>query len=166
MEEVLSSQREIKKCAEKYNKYKNFIYLARGINIATAQEGALKLKEISYINANSYVAGELKHGPIALLDSNMPILAIFSQNSKTYEKMLSNCEEAKARQAHLIALTNSSIENRKGFFDDMIIVPELSELLSPLLFALPIQLFAYYFADSLNLDVDQPRNLAKSVTVE
>lgn len=166
MEEVLSLQREIKKCAEKYNKYKNFIYLARGINIATAQEGALKLKEISYINANSYVAGELKHGPIALLDSNMPILAILSQNSKTYEKMLSNCEEAKARQAHLIALTNSSIENRKGLFDDIIIVPELSELLSPLLFALPIQLFAYYFADSLNLDVDQPRNLAKSVTVE
>lgn len=166
MEEVLSLQREIKKCAEKYNKYKNFIYLARGINIATAQEGALKLKEISYINANSYIAGELKHGPIALLDSNMPILAIFSQNSKTYEKMLSNCEEAKARQAHLIALTNSSIENRNGLFDDMIIVPELSELLSPLLFALPIQLFAYYFADSLNLDVDQPRNLAKSVTVE
>lgn len=166
MEEVLSLQREIKKCAEKYNKYKNFIYLARGINIATAQEGALKLKEISYINANSYVAGELKHGPIALLDSNMPILAILSQNSKTYEKMLSNCEEAKARQAHLIALTNSSIENKNGLFDDIIIVPELPELLSPLLFALPIQLFAYYFADSLNLDVDQPRNLAKSVTVE
>lgn len=166
MEEVLSLQREIKKCAEKYNKYKNFIYLARGINIATAQEGALKLKEISYINANSYVAGELKHGPIALLDSNMPILAILSQNSKTYEKMLSNCEEAKARQAHLIALTNSSIENKNGLFDDIIVAPELSELLSPLLFALPIQLFAYYFADSLNLDVDQPRNLAKSVTVE
>ncbi len=166
MEEVLSLQREIKKCAEKYNKYKNFIYLARGINIATAQEGALKLKEISYINANSYVAGELKHGPIALLDSNMPILALLSQNSKTYEKMLSNCEEAKARQAHLIALTNSSIENKNGLFDDIIVAPELSELLSPLLFALPIQLFAYYFADSLNLDVDQPRNLAKSVTVE
>ena len=165
IEEVIYSSTTIKKCAEKYNGYKNFFYLARGINIATAQEGALKLKEISYINANSYAAGELKHGPIALLDNNMPILALLPQHSKTFEKMLSNCEEARARHAHLIAMTNSEI-NKKELFDDTINVPEISEFLSPLLFSVPLQLFAYYFADSLNLDIDQPRNLAKSVTVE
>lgn len=165
MEEVLSSSEEIKKCAEKYNIYKNFFYLARGINIATAKEGALKLKEISYINANSYAAGELKHGPIALLDNNMPILALLPKNSRTFEKMLSNCEEAKARQAKLIAVTNTQI-NKKELFDDIITIPNISEFLSPLLFSIPLQLFAYHFADALGLDIDQPRNLAKSVTVE
>lgn len=165
MEEIISSCEKIKKCAEKYNNYKNFFYLARGINIATAREGALKLKEISYINANSYAAGELKHGPIALLDNSMPVLAILPNDCKIFEKMLSNCEEAKARHAHLIAMTNAPI-NKKELFDDIINIPEISEFLSPLLFSIPLQLFAYYIADSLNLDVDQPRNLAKSVTVE
>lgn len=165
MERVLAHKEEIQKCAKNYANHKDFIYIARGINFPTALEGALKLKEISYINATGYPAGELKHGPIAMLDETMPVLAIL-MHGKVYEKILSNAEEAKARNAKLIALTNSTDEKLDELFDFIIRVPETSEILSPVVSMVPLQLLAYYIAEFLGKDVDQPRNLAKSVTVE
>ena len=155
----------MKVIARKYANAKNFIYIARGINFPTALEGALKLKEISYINATGYTAGELKHGPIAMLDETLPVLSIMMKG-KVYDKILSNSEEAKARNAKMIALTNSSEEKLKDLFDDIITIPETDEYLSPILAIIPLQLIAYYIAEFLGKDVDQPRNLAKSVTVE
>lgn len=166
MEQILSSDENIKECAAKYFSYKSFVYMARGINLASAYEGALKLKEISYINACGYAAGELKHGPIALLDENMPVLAILAPGTQTYEKVISNCEEAKARHARLIAVTTEEDTCHEGLFDDKIMVPAVSEFLSPILLNIPLQLLAYYMADMLGREIDQPRNLAKSVTVE
>jgi len=166
MEETLSNIEQYKQLADKYKNYKSFIYIARGINLATAEEGALKLKEISYINASGYAAGELKHGPIALLDENMPVLAILPQNSAVFSKVLSNCEEAKARHAQIIGVTTSKKDLPQGVFDDVVEIPETLEVLTPLTYALPMQLIAYYIASGLNREVDQPRNLAKSVTVE
>ncbi len=165
MEEVLSNAGNIQQVAEELNKYKNLIYIARGANQASALEGALKLKEISYINANGYAAGELKHGPIALLDENMPVVAVLAPGI-TYAKMLSNCEEVKARNAKLIAVTAVRDKAAENLFEYILPVPETKEHLSPLLLNIPLQLLAYYMADSLGREVDQPRNLAKSVTVE
>lgn len=165
MERILAHKEDIQKCAKNYANHKDFIYIARGINFPTALEGALKLKEISYINATGYPAGELKHGPIAMLDETMPVLAIL-MHGKVYEKILSNAEEAKARNAKLIALTNSTDEKLDELFDFIIRVPEVSEILSPVISMVPLQLLAYYIAEFLGKDVDQPRNLAKSVTVE
>lgn len=165
VEMVLAHKEEIQKCAKIYSATKDFIYIARGINFPTALEGALKLKEISYINATGYPAGELKHGPIAMLDETMPVLSIL-MHGKVYEKILSNAEEAKARNARMIALTNSKDEKLNELFDFIIRVPEVNELLSPVLAMIPLQLMAYYIAEFLGKDVDQPRNLAKSVTVE
>lgn len=165
VEMVLAHKEEIQKCAKAYSTTKDFIYIARGINFPTALEGALKLKEISYINATGYPAGELKHGPIAMLDETMPVLSILMQG-KVYEKILSNAEEAKARNARMIALTDSKDEKLSELFDFIIRVPEVNELLSPVLAMVPLQLLAYYIAEFLGKDVDQPRNLAKSVTVE
>lgn len=165
VETILAHKEEIQKCAKAYSTTKDFIYIARGINFATALEGALKLKEISYINATGYPAGELKHGPIAMLDETMPVLSVLMQG-KVYEKILSNAEEAKARNARMIALTNSKDEKLKELFDHIITVPEVNELLSPVIAMIPLQLLAYYIAEFLGKDVDQPRNLAKSVTVE
>ena len=164
-EEILSQENQVKVIARKYANAKNFIYIARGINFPTALEGALKLKEISYINATGYTAGELKHGPIAMLDETLPVLSIMMKG-KVYDKILSNSEEAKARNAKMIALTNSSEEKLKDLFDDIITIPETDEYLSPILAIIPLQLIAYYIAEFLGKDVDQPRNLAKSVTVE
>ncbi|MCD8377607.1 MAG: glutamine--fructose-6-phosphate transaminase (isomerizing) [Candidatus Gastranaerophilales bacterium] len=164
-EEILSQENTVKLCARKYANAKNFVYIARGINNATALEGALKLKEISYINATGYPAGELKHGPIAMLDETLPVLSIMMKG-KVYDKILSNSEEAKARNARMIALTNSTDEKLKDLFDDIIRVPDTDEYLSPILAIIPLQLLAYYIAEFLGKDVDQPRNLAKSVTVE
>ncbi|MBD5398338.1 glutamine--fructose-6-phosphate transaminase (isomerizing) [bacterium] len=166
IEHILNNKSEIEGMAKSLSHYKDFIYIARGTNLATAQEGALKLKEISYINATAYPAGELKHGPIAMLDENMPVLAILIPNHITFDKMISNCEEAKARNAKLIALTSSNDERLEKLFDYIIRVPEVSEILSPLITYVPLQLLAYYIANYLGKDVDQPRNLAKSVTVE
>ena len=166
IETLLSDTKTIKECARKYSSFKNFIYIARGINLATAYEGALKLKEISYINATGYPAGELKHGPIAMLDETMPVLAILMPGSIVFEKIFSNCEEAKARNAKLIALTSEDTDAVRSLFDTVIIVPKVHELLSPILTCVPLQLLAYYIAEFLGKDVDQPRNLAKSVTVE
>lgn len=165
VEQILTNKSEIQKCAKKYATTRDFIYIARGINYPTALEGALKLKEISYINATGYPAGELKHGPIAMLDNTMPVLSILMKGS-VYEKLLSNSEEAKARDARMIALTNSTNPKLKDLFDDIITVPDVVELLSPLISIVPLQLLAYYIAEFLGKDVDQPRNLAKSVTVE
>ena len=166
IEEILSNTASIQECARKFSSFKNFIYIARGVNLATAYEGALKLKEISYINATGYAAGELKHGPIAMLDETMPVLSILMPGGITYEKILSNSEEAKARNAKLIALTSSMDANIDALFDVVLRVPHISEILSPIITCVPCQLLAYYIAEFLGKDVDQPRNLAKSVTVE
>ncbi len=165
IEQVLANTEDIQKCARKYSNTKDFIYVARGINFPTALEGALKLKEISYINATGYAAGELKHGPIAMLDDTMPVLSILMKGS-IYEKLLSNSEEAKARNARMIALTNSTEAKLDDLFETIIRVPDVQEYLSPIIAVIPLQLIAYYIAEFLGKDVDQPRNLAKSVTVE
>ena len=166
IEEILSNTSGIQECARKFSSYKNFIYIARGINLASAYEGALKLKEISSINATGYPAGELKHGPIAMLDETMPVLSILIPGGISYDKILSNSEEAKARNAKLIALTSSCDKNIDMLFDYVLRIPDISEILSPALTCVPLQLLAYYIAEFLGKDVDQPRNLAKSVTVE
>ncbi|MBQ6515650.1 glutamine--fructose-6-phosphate transaminase (isomerizing) [bacterium] len=165
IEMILAHKENIQACARMYSNSRNFIYIARGINYATALEGALKLKEISYINATGYPAGELKHGPIAMLDETLPVLSIL-MSGMVYDKILSNSEEAKARNAKMIALTDSDDENLKELFDFIIKVPKVQELVSPILSIVPLQLLAYYIAEFLGKDVDQPRNLAKSVTVE
>ena len=164
-DEILSHENVVKACARTYANAKNFVYIARGINFPTALEGALKLKEISYINATGYPAGELKPGPIAMLDETLPVLSIMMKG-KVYDKILSNSEEAKARDAKMIALTNSTDEKLDDLFDNIIRIPETDEYLSPILAIIPLQLLAYYIAEFLGKDVDQPRNLAKSVTVE
>ncbi|MBQ2871468.1 glutamine--fructose-6-phosphate transaminase (isomerizing) [bacterium] len=165
IDEILTNKEPIQKCARLFANTKDFIYIARGINLATAYEGALKLKEISYINATGYAAGELKHGPIAMLDESMPVLSIL-MDGKVYEKILSNSEEAKARNARLIALTSSQDKTLDDLFEVVLRIPKVNELLSPVLASVPLQLLAYYIAEFLGKDVDQPRNLAKSVTVE
>ena len=165
IEQILAHTENIQKCARIYSSTKDFIYIARGINFPTALEGALKLKEISYINATGYPAGELKHGPIAMLDETMPVLSILMKGC-VYEKLLSNSEEAKARNARMIALTNSKDAKLDDLFENIIRVPDVQEFFSPLVAIVPLQLLAYYIAEFLGKDVDQPRNLAKSVTVE
>jgi glucosamine--fructose-6-phosphate aminotransferase (isomerizing) len=128
-------------------------------------EGALKLKEISYIHAEGYAAGEMKHGPIALLDKNCPVVAIMT-GSSVYDKTLSNVVEARSRDCRVLALISRGDSKARAIVDDIMVVPDTEEILSPLLNVLPLQLFAYYVADLKGADVDQPRNLAKSVTVE
>ncbi|MDD3593125.1 MAG: glutamine--fructose-6-phosphate transaminase (isomerizing) [Candidatus Gastranaerophilales bacterium] len=165
IEELLSHSDRIAKCAKIFASTKDFIFIARGINFPVALEGALKLKEISYINATGYSAGELKHGPIAMLDESMPVLAILIPGI-VYDKVLSNSEESKARNARLIALTSADDEHLNSIFEYIIKIPEVSDILSPIITTVPLQLLAYYIAEFLGKDVDQPRNLAKSVTVE
>ncbi len=165
LETILNDTKNIKSIAKKYSSFKNFIFIARGINYPTALEGALKLKEISYINATGYPAGELKHGPIAMLDETMPVLAVLNKGI-VYDKVLSNCEEAKARQAKLIGITNYIDEKHKNLFDDVVTIPEIPDIVSPALNIIILQLLAYHISEYLGKDVDQPRNLAKSVTVE
>ena len=144
----------------------DFIFVGRGINFPIALEGALKLKEISYIHAEAYPAGEMKHGPIALIDYKVPVVAIAMPGS-VYEKVISNAQEAKARDARLIGVTSAmNAQEASTTFDDVLTVPEVEELLSPLLAVIPLQILSYHIAAIKGLDVDQPRNLAKSVTVE
>ena len=144
----------------------DFIFIGRGINFPIALEGALKLKEISYIHAEAYPAGEMKHGPIALLDHKVPVVAV-AMPGNVYEKVISNAQEAKARDARLIGVTSAMNAQEAGTtFDDILTVPEVEELLSPILAVIPLQLLSYHIAAIKGLDVDQPRNLAKSVTVE
>ena len=165
MEEILSNAAAVKSVADKLKNFSDMVYIGRGINLASALEGALKLKEISYINANGYAAGELKHGPIALLDENMPVMAVLGPGI-TLPKMISNCEEAKARNALLAAVVSEKADIAPGLFDYRLNIPDTNETTFPLLANIPLQLLAYYIADSLGREVDQPRKLAKSVTVE
>lgn len=166
IELVLESQeRYIEELAHEFGETQDFIFLGRGINFPIALEGALKLKEISYIHAEGYPAGEMKHGPIALLDAKVPVVAIAMPGS-VYDKVLSNAQEAKARDARLIGVTPMDEKEAEETFDDLLPVPVVEELLSPILAVIPLQLLAYHIAARRGLDVDQPRNLAKSVTVE
>jgi glucosamine--fructose-6-phosphate aminotransferase (isomerizing) len=166
IEVILESQeRYIEELAHDFAETKDFIFLGRGINFPIALEGALKLKEISYIHAEGYPAGEMKHGPIALLDAKVPVVAIAVPGS-VYEKTLSNAQEAKARDARLIGVTPMNDPEAAEVFDNLLPVPPVDELLSPILTVIPLQFLAYHIAARRGLDVDQPRNLAKSVTVE
>jgi len=166
IELILESQeRYIEELAHQFTETHDFIFVGRGLNFPIALEGALKLKEISYIHAEGYPAGELKHGPIALLDAKVPVVAIAIPGS-VYEKALSNAQEAKARDSRLIGVVQMDDPQAAETFDDLIPLPKVDELLSPVLTVIPLQLLAYHIAARRGLDVDQPRNLAKSVTVE
>lgn len=162
---ILNLNDQIKDLSRMFTYALNFIYLGRGYNYPIALEGALKLKEISYIHAEGYPAAEMKHGPIALIDNEMPIVAI-ATNSAIYEKVVSNIQEIKARKGRIIAIINEGDETIKALADHYIEVPKTVECLDPLLSCIPLQLLAYHIAVSKNRDVDMPRNLAKSVTVE
>jgi len=166
VESVLESQeRYIEQLAHDFVDTQDFIFLGRGINFPIALEGALKLKEISYIHAEGYPAGEMKHGPIALLDSKVPVVTIAMPGS-VFEKVLSNAQEARARDARLIGITPMDEVEAAETFDTLIPVPHVDEILSPIVTVIPMQLLSYHIAARRGLDVDQPRNLAKSVTVE
>jgi glutamine---fructose-6-phosphate transaminase (isomerizing) len=166
IESILEIQeRYVEQLAHHFSDTQDFIFLGRGINFPIALEGALKLKEISYIHAEGYPSGEMKHGPIALLDEKVPVVAI-AMPGTVYEKCLSNAQEAKARDARLIGVTPMGDPEAIEVFDDLLPVPGVEELLSPILTVIPLQFLAYHIAARRGLDVDQPRNLAKSVTVE
>ncbi|MQY53555.1 MAG: glutamine--fructose-6-phosphate transaminase (isomerizing) [Firmicutes bacterium] len=165
VEEVLENQEEIIACAQSYFKKIDFLFLGRHINYPIALEGALKLKEISYIHAEGYPAGEMKHGPIALIDENMPVLAI-ATDSKVYEKVMANIEEVKARDGIVIALATKNNKEIKKKAEYVFYLSETMEILSPIVNVVSLQLLAYHIAALRGCDVDQPRNLAKSVTVE
>jgi len=156
---------EVQALAEKLWRYTDFLYLGRGINYPIALEGALKLKEISYIHAEGYPAGEMKHGPIALIDEHMPVVAIALRDS-VYDKMISQVEQAKARGGIVIALISEGDTILSTKADYTLTVPECPALLNPVIATIPLQLLAYFIAIRRGCDVDQPRNLAKSVTVE
>jgi glucosamine--fructose-6-phosphate aminotransferase (isomerizing) len=165
IKQILENASKIKKIAKKNYLYNDFLYLGRKYNFAIAYEGALKLKEISYIHAEGYGSGEMKHGPIALIDEKFPCLFICPQDS-VYEKNISNLQEVKARKGKIIAVATEGDKNIKKMADEVIYIPKTLEMLTPLLAVVPLQLFAYYCAVFLKRNVDQPRNLAKSVTVE
>ena len=165
LEDVLQLNEQIRILAQKYYHYQNFLYIGRNRNFPLALEGALKLKEISYIHAEAYPAGELKHGPISLVSEDVPTMAICPQDS-VYEKTLSNIQEIKARNGKVIVIATQGDEKIKSMSDDIIYVPKVEEIFYPFLVAIPLQLFAYHIADMKECDVDKPRNLAKSVTVE
>jgi len=165
VKKVLGKAEEIKNLAEKYQEARNFLFIGRKYNFPIALEGALKLKEISYIHAEGYSAGEMKHGPLALIDENFPTLAICPSDS-VYEKVVSNIEEIKARKGKVIALATEGNQEIKKIADDVIYIPKTLEMLTPILSVIPLQLFAYYMGVAKGCDVDKPRNLAKSVTTE
>jgi glucosamine--fructose-6-phosphate aminotransferase (isomerizing) len=165
MRHILNKSEDIRALAAKYQRYDNFLYLGRKYNLPVAYEGALKLKEISYVHAEGCGAGEMKHGPIAMIDENFPSVFIAPQDS-VYEKMISNMEEIKARRGPIIAIATEGDEKIRELADDVIYIPKTLEMLTPLLSVVPLQLFAYHFGVLRGHDVDKPRNLAKSVTVE
>ena len=165
VESLLKNDSYIKEIAKEYYKKNNFLYLGRGINYPVALEGALKLKEISYIHAEGYPAAEMKHGPIALIDENMPVVVIAIKDN-VYEKVLSNIEEVKARNGRIIAIATQGDEEISKRVNHVLYIPQTLEQLTPLLAIIPLQLLAYYMAVLRGCDIDQPRNLAKSVTVE
>lgn len=165
MGSLLGDEAQYQRLAQKYHRRSDFLFLGRGNNFPLAMEGALKLKEISYIHAEGYPAGEMKHGPISLIDENMPVVALMPQDG-LYEKMLSNVNEVKARGGTVIAIATEGDEAIKDSADHVIYIPKTSSDLTPILSAIPMQLLSYYVAVRRGCDVDQPRNLAKSVTVE
>jgi glutamine---fructose-6-phosphate transaminase (isomerizing) len=162
---ILSDTKQIEYIAGEFKEMKNFLYLGRGYNFPVALEGALKLKEISYIHAEGYPAAEMKHGPIALIDEKMPVVCI-APFDRTYDKIMSNIQEVKARRGRVIAIVNDGEKNIGQLADYLISVPPTLDLFSPILSVIPLQLLAYYIAVARGANVDQPRNLAKSVTVE
>ena len=165
IEDVLAYDKQIEKIAREYKDASNFLYLGRGYNFPAALEGALKLKEISYIHAEGYPAAEMKHGPIALIDENMPVVVI-ATNKGHYEKIVSNVQEIKSRNANIISIVTKGDESVKLLSDHVVEIPEVTEALVPILASIPLQLLSYHIAIMRGCDVDQPRNLAKSVTVE
>ncbi|MFL5808686.1 MAG: glutamine--fructose-6-phosphate transaminase (isomerizing), partial [Flavisolibacter sp.] len=162
---VLESKDQIRQIAEKYKDAKDCLYLGRGYNFPVALEGALKLKEISYIHAEGYPAAEMKHGPIALVEETLPVIFVATKDSY-HEKVISNMQEIKARKGKVIAVINEGDDQSTSLADDVIVVPEADEILAPMISVIPMQLLAYYIGVAKGLDVDKPRNLAKSVTVE
>jgi glucosamine--fructose-6-phosphate aminotransferase (isomerizing) len=165
VEQVLRLDEPVREIASRYFRAANFLFLGRGIMYPIALEGALKLKEISYIHAEGYAAGEMKHGPIALIDENMPVVVI-ANRSPVYDKVISNLEQVRARDGRVIAVASEGDDAIAAKASDVIYVPDLGEWLSAVLAVVPLQLLAYHVATLKGTDVDQPRNLAKSVTVE
>ena len=165
IEAIFEGEPNIQQIARKYAPARDFLFLGRGINYPIALEGALKLKEISYIHAEGYSAGEMKHGPIALIDEKMPVVVIIP-NDDLFEKSMSNLKEVESRNGRIIAVTNRATDELKSVAAEIIEVPETNRMLTPVLMTVPIQLLAYHIAVERGTDVDQPRNLAKSVTVE
>ncbi|MBK9227773.1 MAG: glutamine--fructose-6-phosphate transaminase (isomerizing) [Ignavibacteria bacterium] len=163
--QIIEKHKEYEFVAEEFKDSRNFLYLGRGFNFPVALEGALKLKEISYIHAEGYPAAEMKHGPIALIDENMPVVFIAPKDS-TYDKIISNIEEIKARKGKIIALANDGDEDIKRYSDYIIHVPRTAPIFAPILNSIPLQFLSYFIATARGCNVDQPRNLAKSVTVE
>jgi len=165
IENVLNKRAEIENIAQKYKDFNNFLFLGRKYNCPVALEGSLKLKEISYIHAEGYASGEMKHGPLALIDKKFPTMAICPSDS-VYDKVISNLEEIKARKGLIIAVATEENKDIKRIVDDVIFIPEVMEILSPIIAIIPLQLFAYYIGTLKGYDVDCPRNLAKVCTVE
>ncbi len=165
VQSILNDTSEIEQIAEEFSHTSNFLYLGRGYNFPVALEGALKLKEISYIHAEGYPAAEMKHGPIALIDENMPVVVIATKDN-TYDKVISNIQEVKARKGRIIAIANEDDDQIHSLSDHVIKVPQTVDLLSPIVNVIPLQLLSYFIAVKRGCNVDQPRNLAKSVTVE
>ncbi len=165
MRQILAQAHHIEAIAEKFHRRRNWLYLGRKYNYPIALEGALKLKEISYIHAEGYAAGEMKHGPIALINPEMPTVAIVMQDDMRH-KMISNIQEVKSRRGQVIAIATQGDQEVRDLADEVIEIPATLDFLSPILAVVPCQLLAYYCARFLNRDIDKPRNLAKSVTVE
>lgn len=165
VKKILLQTDNIKEISEKYSQYKDFLFIGRKYNLSIAYEGALKLKEVSYIHAEGYGAGEMKHGPLAMIDENFPTMAI-ALNDAVYEKMISNIQEIRARKGKVVAVATDGDISIKDLVNDVIYIPSTIEMLSPILSIVPLQLFAYYIALKNGQNVDRPRNLAKSVTVE
>jgi glutamine---fructose-6-phosphate transaminase (isomerizing) len=165
VEKILKDTKQIQEIANIFYTHGNFLYLGRGYNFPVALEGALKLKEISYIHAEGYPAAEMKHGPIALIDTEMPVVVIATKDS-TYEKITSNIQEVRARRGRVIAIVNEDDTQIEKLAEHVIRIPHTLDFLMPILSIIPLQLLAYYIAVKRDCDVDQPRNLAKSVTVE
>jgi glucosamine--fructose-6-phosphate aminotransferase (isomerizing) len=166
MQEVLHGTRQLTaNLARRYSEARDVLYLGRGLSFPISLEGALKLKEISYVHAEGYAAGEMKHGPIALIDSHVPVIVLLPKDG-TYDRTLGNMQEARARDAQVIAVATEGDEQARKLSQDMIEIPDVPSELTPFLTVLPLQLYAYYVADFKGTDVDQPRNLAKTVTVE
>jgi len=166
MSETVKMEYDVRHLTRKIYKADRFIFLGRNVNFPIALEGALKLKEVSYRSAEGFAAGEIKHGPISVIDKGTPVFVLMPKD-RLFEKMLSACQECRARGAYVVAITTpDSAAKAKGVADKVFLVPQVSEFLQPVLNVVPMQFLAYWIAKRLGCDIDQPRNLAKSVTVE